>query len=151
MVVWVSPASRSCSSAASAAGLPPPRLAHSRIAAWLSDAVIAARRFACSLGPAPRAMTAIAIGTLLVDHAIPVWIAPTRSTLWSGPTPEMARPSRPPSDAVSRAKLARSALERIRRTSPGRDRLGEGTAPGEDSVASAAGGGGGGGGGAGGG
>src|SRR4051812_16930824 len=63
-------------------------------------------------------MTAMAIGTLLVDHATADWIEPTRSTSWSYPIAETARPTAPGSDAASRVKLARSALERIRRSSP---------------------------------
>src|SRR3954470_5094124 len=58
-------------------------------------------------------MTAMATGTLLVDHATALRSDPARSTRRSMPSGDTARPSSPPSEAARRAKLARSAAERI--------------------------------------
>src|SRR3954470_20994043 len=111
--VWRSPDARSCWSAADAADWPLPRLAQSRSAAALSDAVMAWGRFACWARSPPEAMTAMATGTLLVDHATALRSDPARSTRRSMPSGDTASPSWPPSEAARRAKLARSAAERI--------------------------------------
>ena len=71
-----------------------------------------ARSAWCAPWP-PASITAIAIGTLAVDHAEPPRSAPTCSTGCPSPTPETARPLWPPSEAASRWKPARSAAERI--------------------------------------
>ena len=54
---------------------------------------------------------AIAIGTLLVDHATADFSVPTCCTRWPAPMPETASPLRPPRVACRRVKLARSAFE----------------------------------------
>lgn len=51
----------------------------------------------------------MAIGTLLVDHAITELSEPRRCTFWPLPSPATASPIRPPSRACSAAKLVRSA------------------------------------------
>ena len=86
MLVRVSPAARSCASTASAAASGGPSEVHRRVAAALSEAVMACARSACCAAWPPASMTAIAIGTFAVDQAEPPRSAPTRST--GRPTPD---------------------------------------------------------------
>src|SRR5439155_7708730 len=113
--VDVSPVEAKTLRTADAAALGGPRLVHNSSAAELSEAVRARVSSDCSEAvgwPRARVSIAIAIGTLIVDHATPSRSVPTCLTDRLSPTAETASPLVPPRLRSSLAKLARSTAVR---------------------------------------